>query len=109
MHTGLTPDDIPYGYSSFTTIWDDDTGYEPKIVSSELDDSGRTVIMVALSPGRYLPVTLVSAGQTPEDQAQSLLEALSAVRGPPAGPDLLTPPPPDSAPVEGPSDREATH
>lgn len=107
-HTGLTPADIPYGYSAFPTIWDDDSGYEPKVVGSEIDDSGRTVILVALSPGRYLSCTLVTAGQAFEEQVATLLEGLYALRHPLGGPVLHTPQQPDSAPVQGPKDREAT-
>lgn len=107
-HTGLTPADIPYGYSAFPTIWDDDSGYEPKVVGSEIDDSGRTVILVALSPGRYLSCTLVTAGGALEDQVSALLAAIGVVRGSPTGSPLLPPQQPDSAPVQGPKDREAT-
>ena len=106
-HAGLTPDDIPYDYSAFQTIWDDDSGYGPKVVGSEIDDAGRTVITVALSPGRYLPVTLVSAGPAPEEQVRGFLEALTLVRDSPVEPVPQTPQRPDWAPDQGQETREA--
>lgn len=69
---GLTAGDIPYGYSHYRTIWDDNSGYDRKAVGTSTDENGRMVIMVALSPGRYVPVTMVSAGWAP-DLAESTL------------------------------------
>lgn len=79
-HTGLTPADIPKEYSAFTTIWDDHRGYEPKIVGREIDDHGREVILVALSPGVMITTTLISTGQTPEDSGSTLVQAIKAMR-----------------------------
>jgi len=76
-YAGLTPDDIPYGYSAFNTLWDDGRGYEPAVVGHEVDDAGRLVILLALSPGQYLRTTMVSAGQAPEQAGKALLEALA--------------------------------
>lgn len=80
LHTGLTPDDIPYGYSMFPSIWDDLSGYEPRVVGHETDDAGRMVILVALSPWSKIATTVVSAGQTPEAAGEAVLEAVRALR-----------------------------
>lgn len=85
LHTGFTPADIPIGYSAFTTIWDDHRGYEPKVVGHEVDDAGRTVIMVAISPGAVISITLVNAGQTLGGGGTAVLEALGAIRAEEAG------------------------
>ena len=70
---GLTADDIPYGYSHYRTIWDDKRGYKPMAVGSSTDENGRKVIMIALSPGQYVPVTMVSAGWGPGQAEDALL------------------------------------
>ena len=106
-HAGLTPADIPYDYNAFPTMWDDDSGYEPHVVGSEVDDAGRTVIMVALSPGRVVPYTMVLAGQDVGTASKALLEALSAVRATSSNPGLLPPQRPAGAPDQGSSTREA--
>lgn len=72
---GLTPDDIPYGYSAYRTIWDDKMGYARQAVGSYTDENGRLVILIALSPGQYVPVTMVSAGWA-TDQAESTVLGL---------------------------------
>lgn len=74
---GLTADDIPYGYSHYRSIWDDKRGYKPTPVGSSTDENGRMVIMIALSPGQYIPVTMVSAGWDVE-QAGAALVAMIA-------------------------------
>lgn len=70
---GLTPDDIPYGYSMYRTIWDDHRGYDRKAVDASTDENGRTVIMVALSPGEYIRATMVSAGWAADQAGSALL------------------------------------
>jgi hypothetical protein len=80
-HTGLTADDLPYGYSVFNHILDDGRGYAPAVVSHDVDEDGRTVIMVALSPGRYVPVTMVLAGQDPGPAGEALLSAIESIAG----------------------------
>lgn len=80
---GLTADDIPYGYSHYRTIWDDDSGYERAAVGSETDENGRLVILLALSPGRYVPVTMVSAGWAAGEAETALLGMITeAVKAP---------------------------
>lgn len=80
LHTGLTPDDIPYGYSAFASVWDDLRGYEPRVVGHETDDAGRMVILVTLSPGSVIATTVVNAGQTPEAAGEAVLNAIRALR-----------------------------
>ena len=106
-HAGLTADDIPYGYSAFTSIWDDHSGYEPIIVGREIDDSGHTVIFVELSPGKILPVTLVPTGPAGEAQVEDLQAALAVLRGDRG--DSVRPPqsPATQVPATGPEAREA--
>lgn len=70
---GIAPSEIPYGYSHYRTIWDDKTGYTRTAVGTETDENGRMVIMLALSAGRYVPVTMVSAGWTVEQAGSTLL------------------------------------
>lgn len=69
---GITADEIPYGYSAYRTIWDDKIGYTRMAVGNTTDENGRMVIMIALSPGRYVPATMVSAGWA-ADQAETAL------------------------------------
>lgn len=76
---GLTADDIPYGYSHYRTIWDDKAGYERRAVGSRTDENGRTVIMVALSPGQYIEATMVSAGQAVAEASTTLLGMITEV------------------------------
>jgi hypothetical protein len=76
---GLTADDIPYGYSMYRSIWDDKRGYARKAVGSSLDENGRLVIMVALSPGQYVPATMVSAGWAPDQAEDTLLGMITEV------------------------------
>jgi hypothetical protein len=76
---GLTADDIPYGYSHYATVWDDKRGYAAAAVGTEADENGRMVIMVALSPGRYEPVTMVSAGWGAEEAEDVLLGMITEV------------------------------
>lgn len=70
---GVTADEIPYGYSHYRTIWDDKKGYSRTTVGDTTDENGRMVIMLALSPGVYVPVTMVSAGWTTEQASSTLL------------------------------------
>lgn len=64
-HDGTGPDDLPYDYSMFPTLFDDKRGYAPLVVGHGMDDTGRETIMVALSPGSYLSATVISAGEVP--------------------------------------------
>lgn len=107
-HDGETPDTIPYGYSYFSTVWDDHSGYEPRVVGDYVDTSGRMVILVALSPGRVIEVTMVSAGQAPGEAGKALLEALAAsnAASPAVPPRERTPA--QGPPVQGHQSREAT-
>lgn len=70
---GVTAGEIPYGYSHYRTIWDDKTGYARTTVGDTTDENGRMVIMLALSPGVYVPVTMVSAGWAAEQAGSTLL------------------------------------
>jgi hypothetical protein len=81
-HTGLTADDLPYGYSVFNHILDDGRGYAPAVVGHDVDEDGRTVILVALSPGRYVPVTMVMQGGDLGHTAELLLEAMGSIVNP---------------------------
>lgn len=91
---GIMADDIPYGYSHYRTIWDDKRGYAPKAVGVSTDESGREVIMVALSPSQYIAVTMVSAGWGPGKAETTLLGMITeltdsrdpAGKGSPTGP-----------------------
>lgn len=74
---GLTADDIPYGYSYYRTIWDDKRGYKPMAVGDSTDENGRQVIKVALSPGQYIEVTMVSAGGDPEQASADLIAMIA--------------------------------
>lgn len=74
---GITPDEIPYGYSHYRTIWDDKKGYARAIVGKTTDENGREVIMIALSPGVYVPVTMVSAGQAAGAAETGLLSMIT--------------------------------
>lgn len=80
---GITADEIPYGYSHYRTIWDDKRGYARTVVGEETDENGRSVIMVALSPGQYVSVTLVSAERPAEQAGTGLLRMITeAVEAP---------------------------
>jgi hypothetical protein len=79
-HTGLTPADIPADYSAFTTIFDDHRGYEPKVVGREIDDDGRIVILVAISPGAVISITLVNAGADPGEEIVKVVAAVNVLR-----------------------------
>lgn len=79
LHGGLTADDLPYGYSAYNNVFDDGLGYEPRIVSESWDEFGHLTILVALSPGHYVPVTMVVAGQPPGEAGRQVLEALQAL------------------------------
>lgn len=79
LHGGLTADDLPYGYSAYNSVFDDGLGYEPRVVSESWDDTGHLTILVALSPGHYVPVTMVVAGQAPGEAGRQVLEALQAL------------------------------
>jgi hypothetical protein len=74
---GITPDEIPYGYSAYRNIWEDKSGYDRTAVGETTDENGRTVIMIALSPGRYVPVTMVSAGWAPGEAGSTLLDMIT--------------------------------
>lgn len=106
-HTGLTPADIPKEYSAFTTIWDDHRGYEPKIVGREIDDHGREVILIALSPGVMITTTLISAGSAPEDSAAKAVAAIKALRERASLESGLAPPEATADPASGHDTREA--
>lgn len=54
-----TPEELPWGYSIYRSIWDDLSGYEPMIVGSDTDPTGREVILIALSPGQYVSATMI--------------------------------------------------
>jgi hypothetical protein len=82
LHGGLTPDDIPYGYSAYRTVFDDGTGYEPQIVGIDETPESRLVIMVALSPGTYVACTMVLAGQDPEQASDTVLDAFQTMQSP---------------------------
>lgn len=75
LHAGLTAEDVPYGYSAYTTVFDDGRGYEPVVIGSEVDENGRLVIIVALSPGAYVRCTMVSAGWSLEQASEQVARA----------------------------------
>jgi hypothetical protein len=107
LHTGLTPDDLPYGYSAYPAEFDDGRGYDPVVVGSEVNEDGRLVIKIALSPGTYGYATVVLAGQAPEVASRAVVAALGAflrpgvpARGQPSGD-------PQGPPVQGHLPREA--
>jgi hypothetical protein len=79
-HAGLTPADIPGDYSAFTTIFDDHRGYEPRVVGRETNDDGRIVILVAISPGAVIPITLVDAGADPGAEIVKVVAAVNVLR-----------------------------
>ena len=107
-HTGLTPDDIPYGYSAFNSVLDDGRGYEPVVVGHEWDDFGQLVILVALSPGAYISVTVVSAGQTPGEAGEAVLTALGSIVTQPSSLSNPAREGTQGSPVPGHKSREAT-
>lgn len=80
LHSGLTPEDLPYGYTAYQTVFDDGRGYAPVVVGSETDENGRLVIIVALSPGVYTRCTMVSAGWNLEQASELVLGAWAAVQ-----------------------------
>jgi hypothetical protein len=88
LHGGLTPDDIPYGYSAYRTVFDDGTGYEPQIVGIDETPESRLVIMVALSPGTYVACTMVLAGQDPEQASDTVLSCDAPQTGSARAPDV---------------------
>lgn len=104
---GLTPAEIPYGYSAYATVFNDLRGYQPTVVGHELDNSSRQVIIVALSPGAYVRCTLVSAGWDVEQASREVVRAFTraSVTDVPAcqAPDTGS----ARAPVTGPRNREA--
>lgn len=107
-HAGLTADDIPIGYSAYATCWDDLHGYAPQVAGDDTDDSGRTVILLSLSPGHYESVTLVSAGTPPGPAGKALLEALGALRTGGSGGQVGSLPGQTGAPAQGQQSREDT-
>lgn len=88
LHTGLTPDDIPYGYSAYNTIFDDGRGYDPQVVGHDTDENGRQVIIVALSPGNYVGCTMVSVGWDLELASNTVVKAWMDARSPGIPPDM---------------------
>jgi hypothetical protein len=108
LHSGLTPDDLPYGYSAYGSVFDDASGYEPMVVGYDASPESRLVIIVALSPGRYVPCTMVSAGWDPEQACKAVLDGFTAAR--PPGVPVSTAPQLGSAraPLSGPITREAS-
>lgn len=83
-YDGTTPEELPYNYSAYPTLFDDLSGYEPKVVGMQLAPDGREVILVALSPGRVISSTLVGQGkvpgQDPSGSSRVTLDAIDAVR-----------------------------
>lgn len=106
LHTGLEPKDIPIGYHAFDTIWDDDRGYEPRVVGYETDADGRQVILLAISPGAVISATMVSAGQPRERAGQRLVEAVQAIQATGFRPPPETPAESPGDPVKGLGHRE---
>lgn len=107
LHTELTPDDIPFGYSCYVTVFDDLRGYEPRVVGVERDDDYRQVIIVALSPGQYVRCTMVTVGWDLDRACEAVINGFVHAQSieNPAG----NAPQPGSAraPNAGPHNREA--
>lgn len=82
LHAGLTPEDLPYGYTAYQTVFDDGSGYAPAVVGSETDENGRLVIIVALSPGAYVRCTMVSAGWDLEQASSAVTHGWAVMRAP---------------------------
>lgn len=80
LHTGLTPDDIPFGYSCYATVFDDLRGYEPRVVGLERDDDYRQVIIVALSPGQYVRCTMVTVGGDLDQACEAVINSFVQAR-----------------------------
>lgn len=107
LHAGITPDDLPYGYSAYGNVWDDLSGYEPIVTGCETNEDSRQVIIVSLSPGRYLSCTMVSAGHSVEQSSELVRSVLGHLRSSDAVTGVPAQPGSARAPEQGSANREA--